>query len=204
MRGMDGATAELVAATRVRLPAKLEELEDRLDLRDGALPRPGYIDHGQRSRLEEQQWPAVLAIPNLSGTPRQVERGDVVDTLVRPHTVRLYVYVRASGVRTEDTDLPVDGHELVESLRKRYMLALEETMLEAPTLDDDGLAVVNIGSLRTSYSDVMADDVGRSIGAAYLEVTVDLEEHVAHAPLNPASSSVDVDAVPLHPALADA
>lgn len=167
---MEGAASDLVVALEARVPAKVDELERRLGLDTAEQETPGipkpqlYADH-VRPRLEAHEWPAVLVVG--SGTnepPRLLERGDLEDLWAFAYTLRVYVYARA------------EGFEDVDRTRKRLLLAIVETLLERPGVTGDGAAAVRPGSLRESYSDVLPDDVGRSVGGAYLELVLDVEE----------------------------
>lgn len=190
MRGMDGALDDLVVALGQRVAPELEELEAVRGWDDGTLPRPGLVDRGQRPRLEEHEWPAILVVPVSLDGRRTVDRSGAAETYRSAYRVRVYLFVRA------------DGFEAVETLRARYALAVSEVLLESPGLRDDGTAAVDPTSLRESYSDVLPDEVGRSVGAMYVELVVDLEESVTRSPLHPGATGVDVTAVPVpHPAL---
>lgn len=172
MRGMTGAASDLTDTLRARVPAKVDELERRLGLDTAeqvtpGIPKPAlYADHA-RPRLEAHEWPAVLAVAQgTAEAPVVLERGALEDLWRFVYRLRVYVYVRD------------DGFGAVDQTRKRLMLAMVETLIERPSVTGDGATVVRPGSLRESYSDVLPDDVGRSVGAAYLELDLEAEETV--------------------------
>lgn len=168
MIGPEGA-AQLVATYLAgALPPRIAALRARYSLLDDALPEPALVLPVDKLRLGVEDWPAVLVeVQQL----RRLVRVDVVDGVelyAGTYPVRVYTWVR--GDDQLDTDLA----------RKRYALAVREALaarrqLAEATAVPSGI-VVDLTTLRESYSPPLTDDAGATIAGAYLEVDVAVRE----------------------------
>lgn len=206
MEGIEAARKLVAGRLAGELPGKLAELRARyladpdpaadIDL-EGALPDVRLVADAERFRLEAEEWPAVcmarLRVPNM----RVV---DVVDgRLVLRVTYRLRAYVYARGQTFDDVTDKVD----------RYLLAVRELLLANLGLGADPAlgAFVDPATMAEEYAGVEVDENSRTVGGAYVEFSVVLQEELAGGTLPPgapaevAVAAGTVTVQPAHPAL---
>jgi hypothetical protein len=123
---------------------------------------PKLIAVGDRSRLEPQEWPAVLIVLQRMGGSRLAEvLDDGTKVFAHRYVLRTYGFAHS-----QDWDAAALG-------------AMRLLFLAAPRLDDDH--VVDVTSLAESYAEVgSVRGTGRSVSRAHLELAVDALE-----PLSP-------------------
>jgi hypothetical protein len=207
MRGPEAA-AELTAAwLGSRIPARLRILEAERGLTANAIGDPAIVVPYDRLRLGLEEWPAVLVVGQAL---RKLSPAEVLEdgreAYVATYALRVFVWVR--GEDELDTD----------QLRKRYVLAVREALLERRTMTSSSTGgrrivdpvaapaiAVNPLSIGESYSDLALDDVG-TLAGAWLDVDVDVPEFLS-APagygqlLNPVvTANADTATIPPHPA----
>lgn len=204
MIGPEGCADHTVAWLAERIPARLRVLETRYQLAAGTLPDPVLVAAQERGQLAIEDWPSVFVLPQRTRSQRLTEvRPDGSEVYRVRYMLRILSWVRSDGYATTD------------QLRKRYVLAVREALLErkqlapAPTYGDGDFGtqvsdvVVVPESMREDYSDVMTDEAGRTIAAAFIDVDVDVEE-VLDGPAalgTVETTEVDTAALPPHPAL---
>lgn len=175
MRGMRAAKAAVAARLEARVPGLLGELaaDEALAIGDGdgqvALPKL-YATH-EAPQLTLDQWPAIVVVGQETTGLRPVDTIDTDTELAEvwegTYLLRLFTFARAQTFAQVSAD------------RDRLVLAVRQVLLERPSLDDALGARIVPGSIRESYSDVMPDELGRSVAAAFLEVSLDLTETIA-------------------------
>jgi hypothetical protein len=186
--GVEGASQLLADAMAAGVPARLAELEERLELEPGTVTRPQLVLPRDEWHLRLEDYPAILVVPQ---EVRGMERLDVTDDGGEAYAVRyaMRVFVWARGEHASDTDL----------VRKRLTLAVREALLMPGALGDVG--VIDPVSLGESYSDVAEDDeIKATIAAAFIACDVVLEETMSGPGPNYSADAVLVD-VAVHPAL---
>jgi hypothetical protein len=129
---------------------------------------PKLIAVGDRSRLEPQEWPAVLIVLQRMGGSRLAEvLDDGTKVFAHRYVLRTYGFAHS-----QDWDAAALG-------ANRLTVAMRLLFLAAPRLDDDH--VVDVTSLAESYAEVgSVRGTGRSVSRAHLELAVDALE-----PLSP-------------------
>ncbi len=147
------------------LAAKVAELATRYGVDPGTIPPPGLISaEPQDARIELVSYPAVMVEGRTTLRPVASDiddQGRVV--ILRPYNLRVYCFVRGYGFAA------------VETLTKRYLLAVEEVLFTDPAWADD--ARLDPLSLSDSLADPSvkpADE--RVLGAAFCDLAVTIEE----------------------------
>lgn len=200
MLGPEGAASHAVAWLAERIPDRLRVLEARYQLDAGSLPNPAQVLDHERGPIAVEDWPAVFVLPQRVESIRLVEvRDDSSEVYLVTYALRVLAWVRS------------DGYQATDQLRKRYVLAIREALLErkslspAPTYGsgDYGTAiednVVDPSSIREDYSDVMVDEAKRTIAGAWIDVNLIVAEVLeAAVPLGTALG-VDVREQPAAP-----
>lgn len=170
MRGMREAKRITAAKLEARLPAVLETLAAQEGPEAvAALETPRFYATHEAPQLALDEWPAVVVVGQEAGDLRLVDRldegasyGDVYEATYR---LRVFTFARAQS------------YAEVSAARDRLALAVRQVLLEELSVGDDD-ARVDPTSIRESYSDVMPDELGRSVAAAFLEVAITLTETV--------------------------
>lgn len=189
MRGPDAAATLLADHLEAKVPDKVHELEERLELAPGTVELPGLYTAEDRPQLAIEEWPAVLVIPREA----ELTVVDVIEaSTVYRVTYRLRVYLFARAQEFADTS----------RLRHRLMLAVREVLLGKLDLGDPD-AAIDASRYRESYSDVDVDPRDqRSIAGAYAELSLILEETMTTDLLRQGPLTPEVTGEPLpHPAL---
>ncbi len=122
--------------------------------------------------LDVDSYPALYV--QARGT--EVRAGSDPDRYSAAYAVRVYGFVRA-GDRDNPTPTDEDGYDHALNLRDELLLTVRELLLIRTTLGGRLGRGLRPG-LRESLSDLDVDDVGRTLGAFYIEVTADSEETV--------------------------
>lgn len=198
MDGPEGAGALVAAWLTTRIPARLRLLEARLDMTAGTIVDPARVLSEDTGPIAIEDWPSVYVLP------QRLDRMDVVDvdaqgeTYACRYVMRVLMWVRASTYA--DTEL----------LRRRYVLATREALLErkqlrtAPTYGSPewgqlvGNITVDPASIREDYGP-MIDDEGRTIAGAFIDLNVLTAERMAAAAPLGLTDTVEVDTAPLPP-----
>lgn len=206
MLGPEGAASHARTWLATRIPARLRILEARYSTPTApvVLPDPVQVLDHEVGPLGVEDWPSVFVLPLRQEAMQLVDvRQDSSEVYRVVYALRVLAWVRAGDYATTD------------QLRKRYALAIREALLERKTLTpaptynsgDYGAAtednVVDPGSIREDYSDVMVDAAKRTI--AGVDVTVNLIVTEVLSPLvNALGTAEDLDVTPTltpHPAL---
>lgn len=204
MNGPEGAATNVVAWLTTRIPARLRVLEQRYGLPAGGLPDPVKVLDHERGPIPMEHWPSVYVLSRGMGGMQLVDvRDDSSEIYQVTYGIRVLVWVRA------------EGYEAVDLLRKRYILAVREALLErkqltpAATYGSGDLGsptaqtMIAPETMREDYSEVILDS-GRTIAGAYLDVNVLVTEVLD--PIYPAlgtAETIDSDTtlLPPHPGL---
>lgn len=186
MRGPEDAIAVVMARLEA-MPAKLAALAIRLGVDPATLPAPALILDVDQPEIDS--WPALTCvereIPRVDELDRGVDDGVAQEWRVA-YGLRVYGWVR--GQEFADT----------ATLRRRYVLALLELLLESPSLGDAVGARFAPSSLRFNFTDVGVDATSaRSIAALYVDLEVTLDEVLAF----PAIAQAATATATVHPAL---
>lgn len=186
MLGMEGV-CELVAATlEQKMPAKVDQLRARYtDLDGDDLPYIGLYSRSQRARLERGDYPAIEVVPRDARRPVTMDTDGGV-TFWFPYTIRIFLSVRGTSF------------ENVDQRRKRLTLGVVELLASTPLLQAAPQAKIDVASIWQSFSAVSSsgDTDNRSVGAAFVEATVIVDEMTdTVTPLGHA------DTIVIHPAL---
>lgn len=208
MRGPEGVSDHMAGWLTDRIPARLRVLEARLDLPANSLADPAKVRAHEDGPLGLEDWPAVYVLPQGLRAMDLVEvRSDASEVYRSTYGVRVLAWVRA------------DGYAATDQLRKRYVLAIREALLERKALtpqptygsgdytDGEPEVAVQPASIREDYSDVFTDDAARTIAGAWLDVDVTLVEvldgptALGVAELVDVTLAADTAGVPPHPAL---
>lgn len=170
MLGIDGAASVVGSTLAANLPAKITELETRLNLVAGTIGQPGRIEEYPQppETLALSDYPAVMvdALETMSLMPLDIVNGNL--SYLGRYSLRTYVWVRDQEF--SNVALKV----------RRYMLGVREVLLNNQGLMTTG-ARVDDSTFKESYSDVASDDK-RAIAAAFLEFQVTLEELLTSPP----------------------
>lgn len=206
MQGAEAARKLAAGRFEATIPDKLAELRQRYgadpsptaDLdQAGTLPAVALFGASERARLEADEWPALLVTRLRTPTLATLEPVDGGMVLYRvSYRLRAYLYVR--GQEFDDVTDKVD----------RYVLAVREVLLAnlglaaSPELG----AFVDPNGVVEDYSGVELDDVGRTVGAAFIDFGLSLQELAAPtlipgAPGDPQVATGTVTPLPPHPAL---
>ncbi len=167
MIGPEGVAQLLATRLAEAVPARLTDLELRLDLPANSLPRPSLVLPRDTFDLALNDYPALLVIPQ---EVRSMARSDVGDdggeTFRVRYAVRVYIWAR--GEHEQDADL----------CRKRLTLAAREVLLDRSLLGPDG--AIDPTTLIESYSDIAVDEkLAATVAASYLGVDLVFEEDLA-------------------------
>jgi hypothetical protein len=206
MQGPEGV-AELVRGwVEQRLPARLRIIETDLDLAPGSLANPTRVLSHEVGPIALEDWPSVYVLPQRQAGMALVDvNEDAGETYRVTYALTVLAWVRA------------DGYAATDTLRKRYALAIRETLLERKTLappehyaagNPHAPAAVIPTSLREDYSEVMTDEAKRTIAGVSVSVDVLLVESTLPPPALGSVAALDVRTkpddtadVPPHPAL---
>lgn len=209
MFGPEGAADHAAEWLAGRIPARLRVLEERYQLDAGTLPDPAKVRSYEAGPIAIEDWPSVYVLPQRLERMDLIEvRSDSSEVYRCRYVVRVLLWVRA------------DSYASTDRLRKRYVLATREALLErkqlapAPTYGsgdygtDTSSTVVDPSGIREDYSDVFTDDANRTIAGAYLDVPIITTEVLdGPTPLGTVSTTPEVSttgdtaSIPPHPAL---
>lgn len=209
MIGPEGAADRAATWLAERIPARLRVVESRLQLPPGSLADPARVLSHETGPIAIEDWPSVYVLPQgLAGMQLVEVRSDASEVYRCRYMVRVLLWVRA------------DSYASTDRLRKRYVLATREALLERKQLaapatygggdygQDTSSTVVDPSGIREDYSDVFTDDASRTIAGAYLDVPIIVTEvldgptplgMVATTP--EVSTTGDTASIPPHPAL---
>lgn len=201
MDGLAGAQQATRALLEAHVPARVAAIEERHGWGAGRLELPRLYAVRSRVQMDGDAWPAVI----VDGRDTlNIERVDLVDgSEVYAVTYRLRVlgFVRGGqpGGEAPNAEHVRDDHEDTTARRDELILAIREALLAHRALDLDGGTALKVDerSLVESYSEVMPDEVGRSIAAGYVELSVIMEERLHLDGLAEVATTI------LHPALMD-
>ena len=150
------------------------------------------LDH-EVGPLGVEDWPSVFVLPLRQEGMRLTDVLEDASEVYRvTYAVRVLAWVRADSYATTD------------QLRKRYALAIRETLLERKGLDPDtGVTVVDPASIREDYSDVMVDAASRTIAGVDVTVNLIVTEVLGGPPTlgTVLDAEVTPEPLPPHPAL---
>lgn len=212
MLGPEGAGDRVTAWLTARLPARLRALELALGLEAGSLPNPALVAGHDTGPLGLEDWPAVIVLPGrLEGLTLVDHATDGAEVYRSAYAIEVLGWLRADDYKTTD------------DLRKRYVLAIREALLErkqlatrqaygAPAPADAGTFAVDPESIREDYGPVVTDEARRTIAGVRLDVTVTVVEELgAPAPMGTVTTATvtatpqalgdPVENVVLHPGL---
>lgn len=207
MRGMTAAQTTMRDLLEQRIPARLAAIEARSPLwSDGDLAMPRLYGVRNRVQLDGEAWPAIIVDGRDAPS---MERTDVVNG--RP-VYRITYRLRVLGfVRGDSGHAATAGRDEIEDTALRrddLILAIREVLLEhaghtLPAAGQEPATPLEVdeSSLAESYSDVLPDELGRSIAAGYVDVAVIMEETLADDVARPDLG--DLATVTVHPALLD-
>lgn len=208
MIGPEGAAEALTSYLAARLPDKLAAIRARLDVGE-VVPDPAVVEAHDRYRLGVEEYPAVLVVVDTLSSFTVTGRGDDgSEQYVARHPFRAFVWVRAQDDRAADL------------LRKRYVLAVREVLLERRAVVDyrrdvngtilhasSSTAVVDPLTLTEDYGPVAMDEAGGTLAPAFVSLDVLIGEQLDPPPplgvMNTyaITGNVDTVGVPPHPAL---
>lgn len=201
MQGPEAAGGRVATWLRDRMPTKLRQIEARLSADDApvVIVDPAQVLDHETGPIPIESWPAIYCMPQRTRRTQLVDVDtDGTETYRVTYTVQVLMWVRA------------DSYEETDALRKRYVLAVRECLLDRKTLALPGVvmppAAVVPDSLVENYGPVDVDE-GRTIAGAELLVDVILLEVLAGPePRGVANdfevtATSDTAAVPPHPAL---
>lgn len=177
MDGPEGAAARLGLWLEHRLPVRLAMVRVRLDLDEAQLPAPAAVLGYDKLTLGVEEWPAVLVVGDQLRRLRLLEVDPITGAEHYAATYALRVFAMVRG----------DGELDVDLVRKRYVIAVREALLERKTLGElppydaapvagDGRFAVNPASITESYSDLAPTESGATIAGAWLAVEVTVQE----------------------------
>lgn len=201
MIGPEGAADRVVEWLTPTIPARLRLLEARLGLDPATLPDPQLIAAQERGPLGLEDWPSVFVLPQRLDRLEPIEQAHPAggESYRATYVLRVLVWVRA------------EGYDATDTLRKRYVLAAREALLErkqlaaqpaygTPPLEGTEFAVVP-ASIREDYSDVLVDDAKRTIAGAWIDLNVTVVEVLAGpAPMGTVDTPPAVTPRPVGPA----
>lgn len=205
MRGPEDVAASIAGRLEDALPARLTDLEVRLELDAGALPAPAHVYASEVDRLAvAKDFPAILVVAQeAQGVEVTVDDDlDAEDldeaaagpTYVVRYPVRVFVW---AAVPDAGAGTPRDRQLAVDLMRKRYTLAVREALL-ADLAAADGITVEH--GFRESYSDIDVDSRAKlTLAASYVAVTAAVEETlsklpaVLHRPAGPRTVIVETE-----------
>lgn len=187
MRGPEHAAGLVAAALTARLPARLADLEERLELDAGALKVPEHVFASDITRLAiAADFPALLVVAQDGASVGEAEDDYDLDDDDEPaagavwlvdYPLRVFIW---AAVPDAGAGTPRDRQQLVDLMRKRYTLAVREELLAGLGLAAG--AAIRPG-FRESYSDVDVDARAKlTLAASYVEVVVRVEERLTRLP----------------------
>lgn len=179
IEGMEGARGALAARLASQLSIEATALEAQLGLDPGDLAHlvPNLISVAERSRIEPDEFPAVLIVGQTTrsrgsqGYKRTFDPNTQAVEITREYRLRVYSTVRAEGY--EETSIDRDR------LSRMVWLAL----IRRPGVIAEN-ARINVEDWQESFSAVSARD-GRTMAGSYLEVGVITNEAVRVDPTAP-------------------
>lgn len=187
MRGPEYPTGLVAERLADDLPARLTNLETRLALAAGALIPPRTIAAGELSRLSiGNDFPAILVVGQDTGDVVEVDLDDELDD-TPPHAgptwrvaYNLRVFLWAAVPDAGPGGGPRERQAAVDLLRKRYTLAVRETLMARPIL---GPGARLDAWWHESYSDIAVDDRAKlTLAASFLDVRAVVEETLEKLP----------------------
>lgn len=172
MLGPEGAAERVTAWLTARIPARLRLLETRYELEAATLPDPSLVVDHDTGPLGLEDWPAVLVLPQRLEALAYVDNVPAGELYRATYSVEVLEWLRA------------DDYETTDELRKRYVLATREALLErkqleaAPAYGETaaGTFAVDPGSIREDYGPVVVDEAKRTIAGVRLTVNVTVAE----------------------------
>ena len=196
MLGPEGAGDRVTAWLTTAIPARLRLLETRLGLAASSLPNPALVVGHDTGPLGLEDWPAVIVLPGrLEGLELADTTTDGAELYRARYALEVLAWVRADDYRTTD------------DLRKRYVLAIREALLERKQLaarqaygtpaPAGNVFAVEPDSIREDYGPVVTDEATRTIAGVRLDVVVVVaEELAAPAPMGTVNAAPTVTATP--------
>lgn len=197
MIGPEGTATRVTGWLAARIPVRLRLLEARYELDPATLPDPSLVADHDTGPLAVEDYPALIVLPQRLDSLTLVEQATDTgaELYLGNYAVEVLAWLRADDYATTD------------QLRRRYVLALREALLErkqlAPAPAYGGAAeagpfTIAPESLREDYGPVVTDEAHRTIAGVRLTVTVTvLEELDGPAPLGTVATPPAVAAAPL-------
>lgn len=147
------------------------ELED-----NQRMPPPRFYAVEERARLEPDQYPAVIVVPQGTDSFRPAEPGDDGRPRWRVgYKLRVFMFARGSS------------YPEASAGRFRLVIAGRSALIRRPRLSDD--ARLDVGSWSEAYSDVEAScKDGSTFAGAYLEVVALVDEVLEDPPIGDADA----------------
>jgi hypothetical protein len=190
MLGPEDTAERVTAWLAPRLPDRLDAIAVRRGDAPGTIGAPARVLSHDRTTLALEDYPAVLVMPQLMRSATPLESTDAGMLYLCTYDVRVEWWVRGA------TD------EAVDTLRRRYALAIRELLLERQSLTVRGDATAGAfavvpTTVRESYSDVLTDDVSTlASGALNVDVRV-AEELLTDTGPRPVLTAIDQAVRPL-------
>jgi hypothetical protein len=190
VNGLESACQLVAQRLRTALPAKTEEMRGRLSVADPAdLPDVAVVYDHELGHIPLEEWPAVMVVGQ---TLERMTRDDVkADGTYWLCTYRIRVYVWARG----------EGFGHTDRIRKRLTLAVREVLMQLRKVT--GNAQLDDSSMGESYSDLDVDQADATVGGAYLEFLLVVQEVLGTVPTKGVVETpvIDTAFLPPHPAL---
>lgn len=151
--------------------AVANELED-----NHRLPPPRFYAVEERARLEPDQYPACIVVPQGTDSFSPAEPGDDGRPRWRAgYRLRIFLFARGSS------------YPEASAGRFRLVIAARSALIRRPRLSDD--ARLDVGTWSESYSDVEASRKdGSTFAGAYLEVVALVDEVLEDPPIGTADT----------------
>lgn len=165
MLGIDGAVEVVRASLELRVPVALDLLQVAEEVE--GVEKPKLYGGEQRSRIEPNQYPAVLVLPMDTVGAELIDEYD--EGLLWRFTYRLRCWTFARN----------QSYERTERACRRLALAVREGLFISPTLSE--FHTLDRGYLRESFSGVGAGGSrdSRAVAAAWVEIRVTAEERLS-------------------------
>lgn len=168
MEGPEVAAQAVAARLSEQMPLTLAAFAVRYGVAASSLPHPMLLTAHEYGPLALEQWPALHVLGKDLLSMKLIDRLDDGDELYRcVYQLRVLCWVRA------------DQATHVDVLRKRYVLAVRETLLRKRSLAGpaDNEATVIPESIRENYSDLFTDPgAGDMLAGGWLDVQVAVAE----------------------------
>lgn len=202
MDGLAGAQQALRGLLEAHVPARVTALEERHSWGPGRLELPRLYAVRSRVQLDGDGWPAVIVDGRDTTNIERIDTVDGSEVYAVTYRLRAMAFARGDqpGASAPNLADVRDEAEDVTARRDDYVLAIREALLlnRVTELEPGGTVLkVDERSLVESYSDVMPDEVGRTIAAGYVDLAVIMEERLDVAGIGTVETTI------LHPALMD-